>query len=42
MKCGVSSDTGVVPDYCGEEGAELEDKAFDLIVDLCANPPSWS
>ncbi len=34
----VSSDEGVVPDCCGEEGAELEGKAFGFWVDLCSNP----
>ena len=33
----VSSNEGAVLVSCGEEGAELEGKAFDLLVHLCPN-----
>ena len=36
-QCSVSSEAGIVPDHCGEKGAELEGKAFNLPVYLCAN-----
>ena len=26
----------------GEEGAEPEDKTFDLLIHLCTNPHLWS
>jgi len=35
---GISNNVDVLPDHCGEETAELEVKALDLLVDFCSNP----
>ncbi len=31
-------DAGVLSDCCGKNGAELEDKTFQLLVNLCSKP----
>lgn len=33
-RCSVSSNVGAVPDPCGEKGAEMESKPFNLPVYL--------
>lgn len=38
---GISSNMGVAPDDCGEEGAELQGKTLNLSVDLHSNPHLW-
>ena len=41
-RCGVSSDAGIVPDRCGEEGAEPEGQALHWPVRLRPDPHLWS
>jgi len=38
----ISSNEGTAPVHCDEEGAELEEEAFNLLAHLCSNPQLWS
>lgn len=40
--CSKISNVDIVPDCSGEGGAELEGKAFDLLVHLLSNSHLWS
>lgn len=40
--CRVSSNVDIVLNHCGEDGAEPEGKAWNLLVSLCSNPHLWS